>query len=274
MFAWTADRLQPSEPGRSVVYVYCLHYLGGSAREWAAVEAQLPSFIRLVAVDLPGFGDAANSTEFTVAEMATAVAHLIGTQRPELWMLVGHSMGAKVLTALARRVEDDGEALPGLKGLLTLAGSPPSPEPMDEEQRHLLMGMFRGDAASSRREAARFIHENLGRAVDASSVEQAVDDVLRGSRAAWQAWLGSGSREDCAQTVGRLHTPTVIVAGALDPKLGPDAQRRLMAPHFAESRLEVLPGAKHLLPIECAAEVAELILQHALSVTASVRVPG
>ena len=43
-----------------------------------------------------------------------------------------HSMGAKVGLAVAWRVEDR-EA--GIAGLVLLAGSPPSPEPMEEERR-------------------------------------------------------------------------------------------------------------------------------------------
>jgi len=38
-----------------------------------------------------------------------------------------------------------------------------------------------------------------------------------------------------------LQTPTLVVAGANDADLGPDAQRRLMVPHFAYVRLVMLP---------------------------------
>ena len=56
-----------------------------------------------------------------------------------------------------------------------------------------------------------------------------------------------------------LRTPALIIAGADDPCLGPAAQAELMAPHFADARLVTLPGARHLLPLERAREVATLI---------------
>ena len=63
-----------------------------------------------------------------------------------------------------------------------------------------------------------------------------------------------------------LQTPALILAGADDEDLGPAAQRRLMAPHFARCRVEVVPGAKHLLPVEQPAVVARLILEHVAGV--------
>ncbi len=81
-------------------------------------------------------------------------------------------------------------------------------------------------------------------------------------RDAWVAWLDRGSREDWAGRVGVLRTPALILAGSKDAALGPDAQRRHMAPHFAHHRIEVLEGAGHLLPLERPAEVARLIAEH------------
>ena len=39
--------------------MFLLHFLGGSAREWSEVTALLAERFRCVAIDLPGFGDAA-----------------------------------------------------------------------------------------------------------------------------------------------------------------------------------------------------------------------
>ena len=246
--------------------VFCLHFLGGSAGEWAEVVRRLEPSLRCVPLDLAGFGDAAQASGYAVAEMADAVAAAIRAARPGRWLLAGHSMGAKVATALARRAEDGESGLGGLAGVVLLAGSPPAPEPIEERLRQDMLGWFAGDADVSRAEAGRYIDANHGGGLHPVVGEQAVAEVLRANPAAWRAWLEAGSREDWSERVGVLRTPALAIAGAADPALGPEAQRRLMAPHFTDFRLVTLPDAGHLLPIERPEMVARLIAAHAAAV--------
>ena len=249
-----------SSPDRPTLFF--LHFLGGSAREWRQVIRRLEPSFRCVALDLPGFGTQAQTPGYTVADMAAQIADAIRALAPRSWGLVGHSMGAKVAAVVARAAEDGDASLAGLTGLALLAGSPPGPEPMPAEQRQTMLGWFAGDAASSATEAAGFIAQNTGIALDAAWREQAVADVLATDRAAWVAWLTAGSREDWSDRIGVLQTPTLLLAGAEDAALGPQAQARLMAPHFARVQQVDLPGAKHLLPMELPDRVAELLLAH------------
>ncbi len=237
-----------SDPGTPVIVG--LHFLGGSAIAWHPVIRLLEGRFRWVLVDLPGFGLAAGRGGYSVAEMADTVVRIIAECAPRRWVLAGHSMGAKVALAVARRAEDGDPALAGLEGLILLAGSPPSPEPMTQEKRSAMLGWFAGDAAASQIEAKGYIAGNVGVALPSTLEELAVADVLRTERAAWTAWLTSGSREDWSDQVGVLRTPALIVAGEKDDALGPKAQAALMAPHFKQASLRTLPGTGHLLPLE------------------------
>ena len=248
------DAIGPRRPT-----LFCLHYLGGSEREWQAVADGLADAFRVVAIDLPGFGDAAGLTGFGVSDMADHVADRIRASSPGRWLLAGHSMGAKVALVVARRAEDGVAGLPGPERLVLLSGSPPASEPMDEAQRQELMGWFAGTSAQSRRQADGFITQNVGQPLGADQHEQAVQDVLRCSRDAWVAWFDRGSREDWRQRIGVLRTPALIVSGTEDADLGPVAQQELMAPHFEKARLVALPGAGHLLPLERPGAVIRLI---------------
>jgi pimeloyl-ACP methyl ester carboxylesterase len=245
-------------PGRDQPIAFCLHYLGGSAREWGLVAQQLGPGVEVVPIDLPGFGDARETSGYTVAEMVAFVAQVIRAREPHRWILVGHSMGAKVATVLASEIERGAHDLPGLAGIVTVAGSPPSPEPMDDAQREKMLGWFHGDANASAAQAREFVSSN-SETLDARSADLAIADVLRADRSAWAAWLERGSREDWSDRVGVLRTSAIAIAGADDPKLGPDAQRRLMLPHFTNAQLMTVPHAKHLLPLECAQDVAGAI---------------
>lgn len=250
--------------------VFCLHYLGGSAREWAPVAARLEG-LACVAIDLPGFGDAARTPGYSLADMAAFVGRAIRSAAPGRWILVGHSMGAKVAAVVAREAEDGAPGLAGLAGLVLIAGSPPGPEPMPHEQRQTMLSWFAGDADSRRAQAQQYIAANAGADLDVGLADEAVADVLRADRAAWLAWLEKGSLEDWSSRVGILQTPTVVVAGSTDENLGPAAQHDLMAPHFAHVRSVTLAGAKHLLPLERAPEIAGLIEQHVAAVAATAR---
>ena len=243
--------------------LFLLHFLGGSAREWSEVTALLGEQFRCVAIDLPGFGDAAGEPGYDVAAMADAVSAAIGADKPPRWVLVGHSMGAKVAPVVSRRAENGADGLAGLSHLVLLAGSPPAPEPMDETRRETMMSWFSVDGAASRAEAQSFIDDSVGQSLPTALNGQAVDDVLRTRRAAWLAWLEGGSLEDWTDRIGVLRTPALIVAGEKDADLGPAAQASLMARHFVSPRLSTLSGAGHLLPMERPAEVARLILDHA-----------
>ena len=238
--------------------LFLLHFLGGSARQWGGVAERLAPR-RCVAVDLPGFGEAAAMGGRTVAEMAEHVVAAVRRAAPRRWALVGHSMGGKVAAVLARRAEDGGAGLAGLAAVVVLAASPAGPEPIDARQRAEMLGWFRGDADRSLAEAAGYVARNVGAGLPEAVEARTVEDVLRTNPAAWQAWLEHGSREDWAARVGVLRTPALVVAGAEDAALGEDAQRVLVAPAFARARLATLARTGHLLPIERPAEVAALV---------------
>lgn len=239
--------------------LFALPFLGGSAREWSEVASLLAGSATCRPLDLPGFGEAADVPGYSVAEMAAFVVAAIRDAAPAHWILAGHSMGAKVALAVARQAEDGAAGLGGLSGLVLLAGSPPSPEPMAEERRRAMIAWITADGDTRRREATGFIAGNVGAPLPPRFAHTAVEDVLRASPAAWVAWLESGSREDWCARIGVLRTPALILSGSEDADLGPAAQACLMAPHLAHHRLVVLEGAKHLLPMERAEAVAALV---------------
>ncbi|WP_245259452.1 alpha/beta hydrolase [Methylobacterium sp. 77] len=237
-----------------------MHFLGGSAREWESVAARLDGTVRVVGLDLPGFGDAAGVSGYSVEAMADHVAGLIAAAEPGgRWYLAGHSMGAKVALALARRAEDGAPDLAGLAGLVLLGGSPPSPEPMSDDKRREMVDWISADAETRARKAGEFIDQNTGARLGDRLRTRAIEDVLRAAPAAWTAWLNEGSREDWCSRIGILALPAVVVGGTDDADLGAAAQKALTLPHLSHGRLVALDGAGHLLPLERPEAVAGLI---------------
>ena len=238
--------------------LFFLHALGGSTRSWDTVIAQLDEF-DCRPLDLPGFG-ASNATGFSVEAMADTIAVQVRAHDADRWMLVGHSMGGKIATILAHRSEAG--QLPGLAGVVLLAASPPSPEPIDDERRATMIGWVEQGPVGVE-DAREFVDQNVAAPLPPAIYEAAVADVQRADPQAWRAWLEHGSREDWSDQVGTLATPAVIVAGAEDGDLGEANQRELNMPHYAHARFESIAGAAHLLPLEQPDSVARLIRDHA-----------
>ena len=229
----------------SPVAAVLIHGFGGSARTWDGVASRLAG-VRCLAVDLPGFGDAADvESDFTVAQQADAVAAAIAAAQIDRFILVGASMGGKIATALAARRPA------GLVGLLLLAPSPPTPEPMDAAGRASLLDARRDEAS-----ATNLVHQNVVGELDDATLQQAVADALRTAPAAWRAWAEAGSREDVSDLAKNVDVPVRLLVGDGDANLGEAVQRSDTLPLLRGATLSVVAGAGHLLPLDAPQAVA------------------
>ena len=254
-----------------------MHFLGGSTREWDEVVALLGPEYRTVRVDLPGFGGSAGETGYSVSEMADAVHAAIVAAGLEEYVLVGHSMSGKVSMVLARRAQDAGyrgKEHCGLRGLVLVAPSPPSPEPMSEEKRSAMLASLGGAPAEGDfAKALKYITRNEERDIRPAVEERAANEVLRMNRTAWVAWVQGGSKEDWAERVGVLTVPALVVAGEKDASLGPKQQREVTLPHLGKGKIAVVKGCSHLVPMERPEAMAGLLRDFVVALPVA-RVPA
>jgi pimeloyl-ACP methyl ester carboxylesterase len=252
-----------NEFGPDGVDVVCLHWLGGTAETWAQVAHELvPHGLHTIAINLPAFGRTAALPPAPAEQMAIMVeetlARLRGTARD--YVLIGHSMGGKVASVMARRAED-GIALCGVpKALILISPSPPAPEPMKESKRAEVMQGLGGasrDNAARAAYAEKFVRDNVGKLQLAPETARSeAGRMLTSSPSAFDFWMEFSSKEDLREAVGTIQTPAILLAGTEDAALGPEAQQQYMMPHLGSGALEILEGAGHLAPIERASEVA------------------
>ncbi len=217
-----------------------LHGFGTSARLWDAVLPLLggPALV----LDLPGFGNSQDE-RYPVGGMADAVQERLAGL--DSFVLVGHSMGAKVAAVLA------GRRPAGLQALLLIAPSPPSPEPMSDQDRADLK------AAHGQPERLRQHYEKITRLpLTEQMMAQLVSDGLRASPAAWNAWPDSGSREDVGTGAAGIMVPVTLLTSLADPVITPQVVAELLKPVFPQASFTHVQGSGHLLPLELPAEVA------------------
>ncbi|WP_268801001.1 alpha/beta fold hydrolase [Pseudomonas huanghezhanensis] len=230
-----------------------MHFLGGSHRTWFPTLPYLDGSHQCVALNTPGFGDAAAIDGYSVEAMADHVDHSIRELGLTDCILVGHSMTGKVAVVLASRRPEY------LRGLVLVAPSPPGPQPMTEADRDKQRAY-----GKTHPEAEAFIDESSAFRLPDDIREVAVADALRVNLTAWRAWVDHGSREDWSDRLGTIEYPVLLVCGEADQQVpGPEEQRRTTLAAFSHSRLEIIPGAGHLMPLQTPRQLAKLMLAFA-----------
>ncbi|ANF59116.1 alpha/beta fold hydrolase [Halotalea alkalilenta] len=225
-----------------------MHFFGSSRREWEEVIPLLAARWHCVALDMPGFGDAADLGGQDVATMAAGVRETIEALGLERAVLVGHSFTGKVSMVVAHWAPD------WLEGLYLVAPSPATAQPVSAQENRFQLE-YQGDRAG----AERFIDGARVASISTSTREHAIEDAMRGARSAWRAWATHGYLEDWSERVGELSLPAAVIVSAQDPSCPPGMQRELVMPQLAVGELEVIEGFGHLLPMECPRLLAERI---------------
>lgn len=247
-------------PGGAPVTLFALHALGASAGSFDRLAERLDGRVHVEGIDLPGFGSAAGLTDSSVAaSVAHVVDHLARHARGR-WMLGGHSMGGKIAALVASRVLRGDAPLVGLAGMVLMAPSPPSPEPMSEERRERMLSWV-AEGPLSDEDAETFLDQNTAERLDPAAHANAVADLRRTSPDAWRAWLETGSRLDASAEVGTLDLPVLVLAGSDDDDLGASAQPGLLASVYPRARFVPLDDTGHLIPLERTAEAAAAIVR-------------
>ncbi len=218
------------------------HYFGGSAASWRPLLGALGPGFETLSPTLAGFGGTPAPEALSLEGYSDA---LIAAAGEGGWIAVGHSMGAKIALAAA------GRCPVGLEGLILIAPSPPTPEPMSEQDRRNTLDAF-ADRAAAKAHIQKIAPGTLSPAL----FDQAVEDEISVAHRVWTWWLQTGSRQDiCAATSG-LELPTLVVTGDDDKVMGLrtpfDVARGL-----ASAEVRVIEGGGHLVPLEQPDAVAQ-----------------
>ncbi|MDD0860010.1 alpha/beta fold hydrolase [Arthrobacter alpinus] len=84
-----------------------VHGIGMGISYFAQLSSELESYGRVVAIDLPGFGDAAEPVEaMTMAQLGALLIEFVEAENLGRPVLVGHSMGTQVAAEAAAQRPD------------------------------------------------------------------------------------------------------------------------------------------------------------------------
>jgi pimeloyl-ACP methyl ester carboxylesterase len=227
--------------GRPPARVVALHGWRRTHADFGEVLAGLDA----VAPDLPGFGASAPpGGVWGCEDYAGAVAPLCAEDGPVV--LVGHSFGGKVATALAAHRPDLVSALVLTGAPLLRAAGGAAPRPALGLRLARLLHRV-GLLADGRMEAMRQRH--------GSEDYRAAQGVMRGVLVRSIGEMDDGTYR---RALARVTCPVELVWGELD-RAAPPAVAEESAELLAHATVTVLPGVGHLVPTEAPAALRAAI---------------
>ncbi len=231
-----------------------VHGFAGMAEAWAAVGEDLSRDHAVYALDLLGFGgsDMPARADSSLAGHGRRVALVAAALDLHNVMLAGHSMGG-VVAAFAS-LADGGERI-GRLALLSAnfyrRNGPPFP--IFPPLPRLLAARFYSPAARAASLRRCYADQSL---VTPELIERYLRPTRApGARASLATFLATPGPATYAQLPAQLRRPALALWGAEDALWPLEDARRLHA-EVAGSRLQIVPGAGHMLQEERPAEVA------------------
>jgi pimeloyl-ACP methyl ester carboxylesterase len=221
--------------------------LGASSRLWLDIPQRLQSErYRVLTVDNRGTGRSDPLRgPYSLRRMADDVICAMDAASVDRGYLVGISMGGMIAQHAALNY---GHRLAGLVLLATTPGLPHAPLPTPRAVRGLLLSALgaRLSAATGHRIVADLIlsPSDAGRAVE---ITEAIAPAFRASptRARCFLWqLAACVAHSTGRHLGRIATPTVVVAGSDDIIMHPK-NARLLAERIPNAVLEIVPDCGH-----------------------------
>lgn len=225
-----------ADAGESTTHaVVLVHGLGMSTRSFRPLLATLRPDYRVLAIDLPGCGNSqtpARADQPTAEWVAELLWRWLGEVGAEQVTLLGHSLGAQVVTRMAA-------GRPAAVRLLVLAA--PCPDPAGPRRW---------------RAAARLVIDGLQE--PPRLIWYAVTDYLRARpHRMWSTFKRSVAAAD-PDRMRAVRSPVLILRGDRDGVCSPTGTS-LLRQRFRIATTQVIPGGTHGLPFQSAREVAAAV---------------
>jgi len=211
-----------------------------NARSWVRQLQELGGALRMVALDLPGHGESDPAPGASVENYAAAVADFLSALESGPALIVGHSLGGSIAIALAARRPDL------VRGLVLIASCVKLPlvDSVGERLVAYLPGPLRRLLFFSMVKKVLFAPEAAADAVAITMQE------LRACRPETiQNDVRSAREMDLTAQASGLDVPALVLAGNHDRLTTPALAERLSA-LIRGSRLRLVDGAGHMLPLE------------------------
>jgi 3-oxoadipate enol-lactonase len=238
--------------GRPLVLIHGFPFDSGM---WQAQLDGLRGRFRVIAPDLPGFGDSRPSRPFTVASAAADVRRLLADLGALPCLLGGLSMGGYVCLELIAQFPAD------VTGLVLCDTRADADSPEARQNRNRLIALAQSHGAGAIADAMEPKLLAPGTAPDVRrSVRQMMETVPPATLVHCLAALRD--RADSTNRLRAFRVPTLVVLGEQDAITPRDAAEALVR-GIPTAALRLIPGAGHMPPVEQPAAFNQTLLDWA-----------
>lgn len=263
-FAVDGARVRYLDRGEGPTLVL-LHGMACCWQWWLECLPELTERFRVLAVDLPGFGDSAPlASGSSIPHQAGAVTALIDSLGIERVAVAGHSMGGLVATRIAL-------ARPELVARLVLVDA--GGVPMTERRLSAVLRVLRFahrsftrpavlDLLVSSRAARRLLLRGAMADPDCLSDDLAALVVPRLDAPGFADAIAASARAVRASDPAAITVPTRLIWGEKDV-FAPVHTAEAMLRALPDGRLDVLPGVGHSPMVEAPGPFTRLLIEHA-----------
>lgn len=212
---------------------------------WEPLRPHLEAYFRVIALDLPGFGESSVCDEKLTFDCMTQAVESIIQHFGESAYVAGHSMGGYVALALARRFPARVRGL----GLVSTQALPDTPE--RKAARY-------ASAAQAQEQGLGELAANMSARLSANPQHApAIKELILRQRPITiaEALGAMAERPNSTPGLAGFHFPVSIVHGLEDVLIAPERSREMKAaiPHAA---LTEIPGVGHLPMLEAPEQTA------------------
>ncbi|WKN31117.1 alpha/beta hydrolase [Porifericola rhodea] len=234
------------EWGQGDKKIVFLHYFGGAADSWKYVAEKLADHFHCFALNLPGFGNTPPLEKPSVLAMAQWIQKQLVLMDIYDCSVVGHSMSAKIALQLAAQ-----QAEIQIDRIVLVAPSPPTHEPMPQEERKRML--HHPDAAEAKKTASQASVKKLNNEVK----QLAIQTQLEIDHNTWRWWLLDGMNNSIADQLNTIKQDITLIVSEDDPVISMDTVHKEIIPLLPEAELISTQGIGHLIPLEAPDWLAE-----------------
>ncbi len=232
--------------------IICVHGWGSNALNFRFLLKHLSPFYRVISYDLKGHGESCKDEDsYDLTLFTEELAQIVDHYNPDNLVLVGHSMGTAIVLNYLYLNPNRAKASVILSGSANFAEPVPRLIPliltyMDEKVKNLFIEIATSFLSTNKYpELRKLVREQLKRTPYFVFRRSLINTVF--------AW-----KRD--EDLNNIKIPILIMTGEKDI-LTTVKQSKKLNKLIPNSRLVILPGSRHDIPIEKGREVSDLIYE-------------
>ena len=216
---------------RTLIFV---HGSGGSHLLWNYQRRFFEKSYNVVAVDLPGHGEAGSDGEESIVAYAEHLFHLLRVLPGDAFCLFGHSLGGAIVQQFTLIYPQYVEAL-----VLVGTGA----------RLRVLPKILEGIQKRFGETVRMICNYAFSKKTSRDLIEKGIETMLNSRPNVLFGDFAACDRFDIMDRVGTIQVPTIVICGS-DDVMTPPKYAHFLAEKISGARLEIIDGAGHMVMIE------------------------